>query len=120
MIMLIWCNPLVQGEHVSGIHGHCTERGTLTGKIMTRDRLPFLKGVQCLFSSWSCHTGLSVYDLQRPFLTLNQSTTYMIWCNCSIVLAPWASNQQVQRLILHLGRNSSHKFITLAQVVPAK
>ena len=27
------------------------------------------------FLSWSCRTGLTVYDLQRPFLTLNQSNT---------------------------------------------
>ena len=38
--------------------------------------------IDCLFPKASvsflimiCHTGLSVYDLQMPFLTLNQSTT---------------------------------------------
>ena len=50
------------------LSGHCTKRETLTDKIMTGDRLPIHKGIQWLFSSWTCHTGLSVYYLQRPFL----------------------------------------------------
>ena len=56
---------LVQGKDVSAQHsyystGSNSKTGTLTVKKMKRDRLSFHKGVQGLFSSWSCHTGLTV------------------------------------------------------------